>query len=90
MKKKYIKPYIAVESFQLDAAIAVSCSSQGYIPIGRTENTCGMFDSSEDGFQFELFNYNNCATDLTGPSGDGNDTPCYHGPYLANATFIAS
>ena len=29
MKKNYTKPYIVVETFQLDAAIADSCSSEG-------------------------------------------------------------
>lgn len=83
MKKEYKKPYLLVETFQLDAAIAASCSSQGFIPIGRSENTCSF-----DGGQF--FNYNNCQMDLTGPEGDGNDTKCYHGPMLAGNTFIAS
>ena len=81
MKKTYTKPYIIVEYFQLDAAIA-NCSSQGFIPIGHGENTC-TFDG-------EFFNYNNCQVDLTGPDGDGNDTLCYHGPILAPTTFISS
>ena len=83
MKKKYIKPMFVIESFQLDATIAASCSSQGYIPINYSENSCGY-----DGFEF--FNWDHCETDLTGPDGDGNDTICYHGPMLANATFINS
>ena len=89
MKKKYIKPYVAVESFQLDAAIAASCSSQNFIPIGRGENNCGFDTPNEEGFTYEFFNYTNCATDLTGPEGDGNDTVCYHGPTYG-MTFIAS
>lgn len=82
MKKKYIKPYLVVESFQLDAAIAASCSSQGFIPINYGENTCT--------FEGEFFNVFNCQTDLTGPDGDGNDTLCYHGPIVTMETFIAS
>lgn len=83
MKKKYVKPVIAVESFQLDAAIAASCSAQGYIPIGYTEDTCS--------FEGEYFNYNNCQVDLTGPGGDGNDTICYHGPTAAGGmVFVVS
>lgn len=83
MKKKYVKPEFVLESFQLNAAIAASCSSQGYIPINYGENTCS-FDNGE------FFNNNNCQMDLTGPNGDGNDTLCYHGPFLAGVTFISS
>ena len=83
MKKTYVKPELVVESFQLDAAIAASCSSQGYIPINYGENNC-TFDNGQ------FFNYNNCQMDLTGSEGDGNDTLCYHGPLLAGSTFISS
>lgn len=83
MKKKYEKPIFIVESFQLDASIAASCSSQGYIPINYGEDTC-TFDNGQ------FFNYNNCQVDLTGHGGDGNDKDCYHGPFEANATFISS
>lgn len=88
MKKKYIKPYIVIESFQLDAAVAASCSSQDYIPINYNENGCG-FDEISTGY-WQFFNYDNCEMDLTGPEGDGNDTTCYHGPMLAGSTFVAS
>lgn len=83
MKKVYKKPIVVIESFQLDAAVAATCSSQGYIPIGHGENTCS-FDNGQ------FYNYNNCQMDLTGPGGDGNDTTCYHGPILAGTTFMAS
>lgn len=83
MKKKYIKPTVVIETFQLNAAVAASCSSQGYIPIGYGEDKC-TFDNGE------FFNYDNCEVDLTGPGEDGNDTLCYHGPTLAGETFISS
>lgn len=83
MKKTYTKPYLVVESFQLDASIAASCSSQGFIPIGFGENTCS-FDNGQ------FYNFNNCQVDLTGPDGDGNDTLCYHGPILAQKIFVSS
>lgn len=83
MKKKYEKPVLIIESFQLDATIAASCSGQGFIKINYGEDDCTF-----DGGQF--FNNNNCQMDLTGPDGDGNDTICYHGPSLANVTFISS
>lgn len=82
MKKIYTKPYIVLESFQLDAAIAASCSSQGFIPINHGEDEC-TFDNGQ------FFNNNNCQFDLTGPDGDGNDTLCYHGP-IWGLTFVAS
>ena len=84
MKKKYEKPIFIVESFQLDASIAASCSSQGYTPINYGENSCTF----ENG---QFFNAKNCQMDLTGPEGDGNDTLCYHGPLLAAGnTFVSS
>lgn len=84
MKKNYVKPYLAVESFQLDAAIAAACSSQGFIPINYGENSC-TFDNGQ------FFNSINCQVDLTGPGFDGNDTICYHGPTLTpGMTFLAS
>lgn len=83
MKKKYEKPVLIIEPFQLDATVAASCSSQGYISINYGENDC-TFDSGQ------FFNYNNCQMDLTGPDGDDNDTLCYHGPMLAPYTFISS
>ena len=83
MKKKYEKPVFIIESFQLDATIATSCSSDRYIPINYGENNC----SYKEG---QFFSANNCQFDLTGPEGDGNDTLCYHGPSLAGMTFISS
>ena len=83
MKRTYTKPLIAMESFQLDAAIAQSCSSQGYIPIGKSPSDCS--------FDGEFFNQNNCQVDLTGADDDGHDTICYHGPEAAaGMTFVAS
>lgn len=82
MKKTYTKPAVIIESFQLNAAVAASCSSQGFIPIGYGETTC------EFGGQF--FSHENCQFDLTGSEGDGNDTDCYHGPLIAGVTFLAS
>lgn len=91
MKKIYSKPYLAVESFQLDAAIAASCSSQDYVPIGYGENNCGLgTPAAGEGKQYQFFNHDNCAFDLVDFAGDGNDTECYHGPHLSGVTFVAS
>ena len=83
MKKKYEKPVLIIESFQLDATIAASCSSQGYIPINYGETTCSLGNG-------QFFSSNNCQLDLAGPDADGNDTICYHGPSLAGVTFVNS
>lgn len=91
MKKTYEKPILAVESFQLDAALAASCTGTGtsdsnckYATINYTEDTCTYNNG-------QFFNLDNCQVDLTGPANDGNDTVCYHGPMLSgNVTFIYS
>ena len=71
MKKKYIKPMFVIESFQLDATIAASCSSQGYFPINYSEKSCGFEEGVDK--QYMFFNYDNCDLDLTGSGGDGNE-----------------
>jgi hypothetical protein len=86
MKKDYKKPYLLIESFQLNAAVAGSCAASGGIAINYGENKCGFIEHSEG--RYEFFNYNNCEVDLTGPE-DGYDTICYHGPTLG-LLFIAS
>ena len=76
MKRPYKKPYLGVESFQLNAALAQSCSAQHYTPINRGPNDC-TFDNGQ------FFNLFNCQLDLTYSDDDGNDTICYHGPILS-------
>ena len=88
MKKKYEKPLFIVESFQLDASIAASCSSQEFTALGYNENTCG-YDKGID-HEWAFFNVVNCDFDLVGSGGDNNDTPCYHGPIITGVTFINS
>lgn len=84
MKKVYIKPYLAVESFQLNAAIAASCSEEGYITLGRYLNSCD--DNEGSGWFAEPL----CDLDAVGEDGD-YDTPCYHGPITTgNMPFIYS
>ena len=39
MKKEYTKPFLAVESFQLDAAVAGACKENG-VAINHTLDTC--------------------------------------------------
>lgn len=80
MRKPYQKPILAVESFQLDAAIAGSCSGQGYAPLNYSEDTCegrGGYFSDQ------------CKEDVI--PEDPNDEFCYHGPTATGGmTFIYS
>ena len=71
--KKYEKPYIGLESFQLNAAVASACSTLGYIAVGPAENFC-TFDNGQ------FYNFITCQVDLTGPDLDKHDSVCYHGP----------
>lgn len=56
--KKYTKPYLLVESFQLDAAIAGSCTekSEGKgVAIHYGQNSCVYYDAAGD-----IYFGNNC------------------------------
>lgn len=71
MKKAYSRPFLAFESYQLDAALAVNCS----IIMKWGEGRCSVDPdgTSHYGPGGEFFNYENCRTDVTGD--------CYHGPF---------
>lgn len=83
MKKQYKKPYLGLESFQLNAALAAACSSSSgsgrRTPINHGETTCSYPIGSG-----QFFSAYNCQVDLTDATVDGNDTLCYHGPGLSN------
>ena len=79
MKKAYKKPFLGIESFQLNAAVAAACSTDKRIPIYHFEDGCSF---PKDSGQF--FSLVNCQIDVTDGSVDGNDTVCYHGPLLTN------
>lgn len=70
-----------MENYQLNAALASSCSSQGYTPIRQYESNC-----SYDHGQF--YNFFNCQVDLTSDANDGNDAICYHGPVATNGMIF--
>ena len=85
MKKTYTKPYIAVESFQLDAAIAASCSpTKG--SLGYSVNTCTLSD--EKGTYAPTLHVLGLAcgsvgeVDIVTSGSDENDLYCYHGPTI--------
>ena len=76
MKKNYTKPYIVVETFQLDAAIADSCSSEGKQALNFDGyKTCTALE--EVGVKYFS---TACDPQVVLPDGTGNDTLCYHGP----------
>lgn len=78
MKKEYQKPYLAVESFQLNAAIAASCTSEGKFPINHGQHDCTLGDNP--GEEPDVIFGAACVVDVYTQSGDGNDGFCYHGP----------
>lgn len=80
MKKTYVKPELVVESFQLDAAVAASCSSRGKQSIGYSQNTCTLEEEIPGLGYFG----DKCAQGIV-VDGDGNDTFCYHGPVATDA-----
>ena len=78
MKKNYSKPVLLVESFQLNAAFADSCSAQGLITINHWLSTCTI----DVYFGSEICDVN--LSEMQQP----NDTLCYHGPtVIANYTY---
>ena len=86
MKKEYKTPYLIMESFQLNAAVATSCSGRGTQPLGHGVDTCDLVDETGD-FEFGKA----CKYDIINEAGgDGNDTYCYHGPIDPNTEFLAS
>ncbi len=40
MKKEYVKPYLALESFQLVAALAGACNGAGQTPLNQSIDEC--------------------------------------------------
>ena len=85
MKREYKKPYLLVESFQLDAAIAASCSSEKKMPLNYGMDTCTLEEELPGLGYFG----NLCIHDIK-VDGDGNDYICYHGPIPADAMFMNS
>lgn len=80
MKKQYKSPVILIEFFQLDAAVATAgCESS----LGYAENECFLTDLPFFG--------GDCRVDVVNSDMSGDNTICYHGPFLANnVTYINS
>lgn len=89
MKKEYQKPYLAVESFQLNAAIAASCTSEDKAPINHGQYDCKLGDNPGE-IEDVIFGAA-CVDDVYTQSGDGNDFFCYHGPVAdMSSVFVYS
>lgn len=85
MKKTYVKPCVAVETFQLNAAVAAACSQENKLPLNYSMDTCTLQEEAPG------LNYfgNICIHDIK-VEGDGNDLICYHGPTPATAVAMNS
>lgn len=70
MKKQYVKPYLALESFQLVAALAGACNGENQIPLNHGIDTC---TAEEEGGG--LIFGNSCVVNYR----DNPDQPCYNG-----------
>lgn len=76
MKKEYKKPFLAVESFQLDAAIAGTCSNVGKFPLNHGIDSCTLADGDND--IGDVFFGRACADDIVNNNVNTNDDEfCY-------------
>lgn len=85
MKREYQKPYLAVESFQLNAAIAASCTSEKKSAIHYGLDDCWLGD--QEGEPDDVYFGNACVVDLN----NNDEGLCYQGP-IGNysESFVAS
>ena len=72
MKKEYVKPYLALESFQLVAALAGSCSSSGKTPLNHSVHECDALDELGGAYFGE-----NCLENLVDSGVVAPDGECY-------------
>ena len=90
MKRTYTKPLIAMESFQLNAAIAAACSQrEGGIAIHYGENSCLASEEMPGLDYFGIACQEAGGKDVVSGGPDGNDGICYHG-FIAGIVFLAS
>ena len=81
-KKKYAKPYLIIEAFQLDTAVA-SCSGDGGVAINYSLDQCDLEDTMP-GFSWFGSACENSILDAQ----EGN-TSCYNAP-VDGMTFLNS
>ena len=82
MKKTYAKPYLIVEAFQLDTAVA-SCSGEGGIALNHSTSNCTLEEERPGFFWFGHACENSVYNVQEG------DTACYNAP-IAGMTFLNS
>lgn len=71
MKREYMKPYLAVESFQLDAAIAGACAAAGGMVLAFSANDCTVWDDKGEKIEGEyIFG---AACEASHPEDEGFD-----------------
>lgn len=85
MKKNYNPPMIIFESFQLNAAVATSCSSTQRVAINFSKDTCTALQEAG-----QPYFSSSCGTDITSPDEAKNDFFCYQGPIEATSIFLES
>ena len=86
MKKEYRKPYLAVESFQLDAAVASGCGNA--ITVNQSIESCAASEGylfgpgceSKGGVNVVSDNYYNTNYSTGNPAGinEAGSDACYH------------
>ncbi len=91
MKKSYMKPLLAFESYQLSSALAGDCD----LKLNHYSYECSADENGRGngpGVEGIFYDYNNCQIDLTGPEVDGAESVCYHGPIftVGHGVFLAS
>lgn len=88
MKREYSKPFLAVESFQLDAMVAASCSSDGKNVIGKTKEEILQYRDPVTLFFADNKGGGSCEYDAAGEEIDGDESDyCYQGPSYAISDF---
>lgn len=75
MKREYKKPYLIAEPYQLDAAVASTCTENGSVSINHYQSSCSF-----EGYFYAM----HCEEDVV--NGE-----CYHGPMASSGiTFTYS
>ena len=76
MKKEYVKPYLAVESFQLDASVAGGCATK----LGHDEKGCTFLTARDQGVYLDI-QFGPACGEIGGIDMlQENPDICYHGP----------
>lgn len=72
-----------MESFQLDASVANSCSSEEKAVINSGVNTCTLLEIDPNIIQFGAA----CSVDIVNYRAGRHNTFCYHGPAIDLASI---